>query len=130
MAQGPNTAATGWGGAINNQGQAAGTVKVAAVCAVLGGVVVQVSNSVVVAPGQHNGSALVCPAGHIATGGGFSAAEILPLIATVSTPLYNGYSYPAERESGEYAAPIGWFDRRIWFGFPSLALCQRWRAVT
>ncbi|MEP7084904.1 MAG: hypothetical protein ABI854_09220, partial [Betaproteobacteria bacterium] len=49
------------------------------------------------------------PAGHIATGGGFSAAEILPLIGTVSTPLYNGYAYPAERESGEYGAPIGWF---------------------
>ncbi|MBP8295762.1 MAG: hypothetical protein KAX84_06610 [Burkholderiales bacterium] len=106
---GSNPAGTGWTGVTSNQGQVAGTLKVAAICAAITGVTTLVSSPVAIAPGQENGVALTCPGGSIATGGGLDSADLHALIATISTPVYNGYAYPAERESGDYPAPAGWF---------------------
>ena len=106
---GTNPAATGWVGLTSNQGPAAGTMKVAAICAALTGVITEVSSPVTIVQGQHSGVALACPVGFIAIGGGLDSNDLHALIATVSTPVYNGYAYAADRESGDYPAPAGWF---------------------
>src|SRR6185436_14012652 len=86
-----------------------GTMKVAAICANLSTVVSIVSSPVGVNFAQHDGAALMCPAGYIATGGGFDSNDPHSLIGTVSTPVHTGYAYPAERGDGQYAAAAGWF---------------------
>ena len=105
---GTNPAPAGWVGQTSNQGASAGTMKVAAICAPVGTVVSIVSSPVPIAPGRHDGVALMCPAGYIATGGGFDSADGHSLIGTVSTPVHTGYAYPADRGDGRYAAASGW----------------------
>src|SRR5258706_8218668 len=108
-AAGFNPPPGGWVGRVSNQGPNAGTMKVAAICANVAGLVAVVSSPVPVPFAQHTGSALLCPAGYIATGGGLDSAEAHGLIATASTPLYAGYSYPVDRSDDQYSAPSGWF---------------------
>ena len=107
---GTNPAAIGWSGYVSNEGPVAGgSMKVAAICAALSNVLTIVSGPVGVAQASDNGDALLCPAGFIAIGGGLDSKDLHILIATVSTPFYNGYGYALDRPSGDYSAPAGWF---------------------
>ena len=107
---GTNPAATGWAGYVSNQGPVAGgAMKVAAICATLNNVITIISGPVGVAQAADNGDAVLCPAGYVAIGGGLDSNDLHILIATVSTPFYNGFGYALDRPSGEYSAPAGWF---------------------
>ena len=95
---GTNPAAIGWSGYVSNEGPVAGgSMKVAAICAALSNVLTIVSGPVGVAQASDNGDALLCPAGFIAIGGGLDSKDLHILIATVSTPFYNGYGYALDR---------------------------------
>lgn len=107
---GTNPAGIGWAAYVSNQGPVAGgAMKVAAICAALGNVITIVSGPVGVAQAMNNGDAVLCPAGFIAIGGGLDSNDLHILVATVSTPFYNGFGYALDRPSGEYSAPAGWF---------------------
>ena len=108
-AAGQSPAPAGWAGVTSNQGTTAGTLKVAAICAPLGTVIALVSPDITIQFAQTGGTTVVCPAGYIATGGGFDSNDPHVLIGTVSTPVYNGYAYAAERGDGQYGAPAGWY---------------------
>jgi hypothetical protein len=106
---GINPAPDGWAGLTSNQGPNAGTMKVAAVCANLATVVSIVSPTISIGVAENNGTTVVCPAGYIATGGGFDSNDPHSLIGTVSTPVYNGFGFAAERGDGQYGAAAGWY---------------------
>ena len=106
---GRNPAPAGWLGVTSNQGASAGTIKVAAICANLGTVVAEVSPTVTVPAGSYDGTTVNCPAGFIATGGGFDTSDPNSLIGTVSTSVYNGGAISPQRSDGVYGASVGWF---------------------
>jgi hypothetical protein len=105
---GTNPAPSGWLGATSNQGANAGTIKVAAMCANLATVVSQVSPTLTIPGGGWDGTTLTCPAGSIASGGGFDSNDPHALIGTFSTPIHTGYAFPVDRGDGQYGAAAGW----------------------
>jgi hypothetical protein len=105
---GLNPAPVGWAGLTSNQGTNAGTMKVGAVCGNVGTVVSIVSAPAPVRFAEHNIGTVMCPAGYIATGGGFDSNDPHALIGTFSTPIHTGYAFPVDRGDGQYGAAAGW----------------------
>ena len=108
---GVRAAADGWYASVKNHDSVARTVAVVAVCAPLSGVRVSIASASVGAGTSNsptsNGTSAVCPAGHVAVGGGLDAP--LPATMRVSTlgPVY-GSQFLIEVPAGQQAAPSGW----------------------
>jgi Repeat of unknown function (DUF5648) len=104
---GSNSAPTGWSGYVRNEG-AAGTLKIAAVCAQLSGVSTVVTGPFAV--GAVTGYSVACPAGSIVLGGGIDTNDVTKNVATVSTPLFGtNPQFPVDRAPGSYMSATGWY---------------------
>lgn len=106
---GSGSAPSGWSGNVRNEG-AAGTLKVAAVCAQLGGVSTVATGAFTVGAGVAAGYSAACPAGSIALGGGIDTNDVTKNVATVSTPLFGGNpQFPVDRATGNYTSATRWY---------------------
>jgi hypothetical protein len=88
-------------------------MKVGAVCGNVGTVVSIVSAPAPVRFAEHNIGTVMCPAGYIATGGGFDSNDPHALIGTISAPVYNGAAIAPSRGDGTYGAPAAWFANAL-----------------
>ena len=110
VAAGQRSAPTGWNGSVRNEG-GAGTVKVAAVCTQLGGIVSIISGAFSAGAGAVAGNSARCPAGTLALGGGVDSSDLTKNVIAVSTPLFpSDPQFPADRAQGSYTSPNGWYD--------------------
>ncbi|MEO8133014.1 MAG: hypothetical protein ABI831_03430 [Betaproteobacteria bacterium] len=113
---GQGTAPTGWVANVRSEG-AAGTMKVAAICAQLGGVFAVGTGAFSVNSGTAAGFSAVCPAGSMTLGGGIDTNDITRNVIAVSTPFFGAApQFPVDRDTGNYAsAGVGWYG--IYFNY-------------
>ncbi len=106
---GTGGAPDGWSASVRNEGQA-GTIKVAALCSQLGGVVSVATGAFNVGAGTAAGYSAGCPAGSVALGGGIDTNDISRNVATVLSPRFGANPQaPVDRATGSYTSASGWY---------------------
>ncbi len=106
---GQGSAPTGWVANVRNEG-AAGSIKVAAVCAQLGGVFTVATGPFTIASTTAAGYSALCPSGSIALGGGIDSNDVTRNVIAISTPLFGAQpQFPVDRDTGSYTAAQGWY---------------------
>lgn len=107
---GQQSAPTGWNGNARNEG-GSGTVKVAAICAPLAGVVSIVNAPFSVVAGTASGQSARCPAGMLVLGGGVDSNELTRNVISVATPLFPSEpQFPVDRAAGSWTGANGWYN--------------------
>jgi Repeat of unknown function (DUF5648) len=106
---GTGSAPDGWVADVRNE-SAAGTMKVAAVCAQIGGVTTVATGAFAIDAGSAAGVSAACPFGNIALGGGIDTNHVTKNVTTVSAPrLGSAPQSPVDRAPGNYSSATGWY---------------------
>lgn len=110
---GINPAPKGWQASARNESTTTKGFKVAAICAPLTGIKTMVVAGSVV-PGNYGFERAVCPADHIALGGGIDVTQVLRMTVSSSAPTFMGFLYRLLwQPDGTHPAPNGWSGSAI-----------------